>query len=145
MEINSNNVEKVINKVKRKLTKKEQGFIKDIIKGESGIQAVKNNYDVKDSNTAGVMAHAIKNRPEVKVKLMSIADAIPDELLIRKHLELLNSTVGENDKIDVQGVKAGLDMAYKIKSTYAPEKTENKVVIETLSQEEKEALLALIK
>ena len=91
------------------------------------------------------MAHAIKNRPEVKVKLMSIADAIPDELLIRKHLELLNSTVGENEKIDVQGVKAGLDMAYKIKSTYAPEKTENKVVIETLSQEEKEALLALIK
>lgn len=128
----------------RKLTKREQGYIKDVTKGESKRQAVLNNYDVKNVDGAGSMADAIEKRPEVKIKLQSIADAIPDELLIKKHLELLNSTIGENEKIDVQGVKAGLDMAYKIKSTYAPEKTESKVVIETLSQEEKEALLALL-
>jgi hypothetical protein len=129
----------------RKLTKREQGYIKDVTKGESKRQAVLNNYDVKNLDGAGSMADAIEKRPEVKKKLQSIADAIPDELLIKKHLELLNSTIGENDKIDVQGVKAGLDMAYKIKSTYAPEKTESKVTIETMSQEEKEALLNLLK
>lgn len=129
----------------RRLTKKEQGFIKDIVKGESGTQAVKNNYNPKDSNSAAVMAHNIIQRPEVNAKLRSIADSIPDELLVRKHLELLNSTLGENDKIDVQGVKAGLDMAYKIKSTYAPEKTVSEVTINTLTEEDKQALLGLIK
>lgn len=129
----------------RRLTKKEQGYIKDVTKGESKRQAVLNNYNVNNPDGAGAMADAIENRPLVKKKLQSIADSIPDELLVRKHLELLNSTVGENDKIDVQGVKAGLDMAYKIKSTYAPEKTVSEVTINTLTEEDKQALLGLIK
>lgn len=59
---------------------------------------------------------------------------LPDELLGEKHLALLNKEEivtknnmksGEIDviptgEIDVQAVKAGLDMAYKLKGRYAP-------------------------
>ena len=50
-----------------------------------------------------------------------IADMLPDDLLAEKHLALLNKIDAEGE-IDVQAVKAGLDMGYKIKGTYAPEK-----------------------
>lgn len=120
----------------RKLTEKEQGFVKDIAKGKSMRQAVLNNYNVKNLDGTAPMADNIKKRPAVMKKLLSIADSIPDELLIRKHLELLNKkekitknnmTTGEIEvidtgEIDAHAVKAGLDMAYKIKSTYAAEK-----------------------
>lgn len=52
------------------------------------------------------------------------ADSIPDELLEEKHKALLNKE-DENGVIDVQAVKSGLDMAYKLKGSYAPEKKVN--------------------
>ncbi len=120
----------------RPLTKKERGFIKDIANGESGIQAVKNNYNPKSTNAANVMAVQIKKRPAVTKKLLSIADSLPDKLLIEKHLALLNKkevitknnmTTGEIDvvetnEIDVQAVSKGLDLAYKLKGSFAEEK-----------------------
>lgn len=51
----------------------------------------------------------------------AIADLIPDELLSEKHLALLNKQDADGN-IDVQAVKAGLDMGYKLKGSYAPEK-----------------------
>lgn len=61
---------------------------------------------------------------------------LPDKLLVEKHKALLekqevriknNMTTGEIEiiptgEIDANSVKAGLDMAYKIKGSYAPEK-----------------------
>ncbi len=49
---------------------------------------------------------------------------IPDKLLGEKHLLLLNK-VDEKGEIDVQAVSKGLDMGYKIKGAYAPEKSIN--------------------
>lgn len=120
----------------RPLTKKERGFIKDIANGESGIQAVKRNYNPSTTNAANAMAVQIKKRPAVIKKLLSIADSLPDKLLIEKHLALLNKkevvtknnmttgeiAVVETDEIDVQAVSKGLDLAYKLKGSFAEEK-----------------------
>lgn len=59
---------------------------------------------------------------------------MPDELLTTRHAELLNKrektvlkvgdeTVTIDLGVDVQAVSKGLDMAYKLKGSYAPEKS----------------------
>lgn len=52
----------------------------------------------------------------------TIAELIPDELLVVKHHELLNKT-DKDGEIDTQAVAKALDMAYKLKGSYAAEKT----------------------
>lgn len=112
----------------KRLTKKQKGFVKDYIDTGNGSLAVKRNYDVSNDLTARVIAHENLTKPNI---VKSIAESLPDELLAERHLELLNKReyvkVGEEivDSVDVQAVSKGLDMAYKIKSTYAPEKHAN--------------------
>lgn len=64
---------------------------------------------------------------------------LPDDLIAEKHQALLNkkeqiivrngkeSEVIVTDEIDANAVKAGVDMAYKIKGRYAPEKIEHTI------------------
>lgn len=104
----------------RGLTRKREGFVKDYVETGERVLAVKNNFDVEKDTTASVIASQLLNDPKVK---QAIADALPDELLAEKHLKLLNKMQG--DEIDVVAVKYGLDMAYKIKGSYAPEKHVN--------------------
>jgi len=49
-------------------------------------------------------------------------EQLPDKLLAEKHRELLEAT-DDNGKIDVNAVRSGIDMGYKLKGKYAPEKT----------------------
>jgi hypothetical protein len=60
---------------------------------------------------------------------------LPDSLLAKKHKELLTVPVkrrtyikgdlqSETEELDSQAVSKGLDMAYKLKGKYAPEKAE---------------------
>lgn len=121
------------------LTKKEKGFVKDYVETGNGVQSALENYDTDDYNTAGVIAHENLKKPKIINAIKSIAEQIPDDLIVRKHLALLNKeevitknnmTTGEIDviptgQIDVQAVKAGLDMTYKLKGLYAPEKSIN--------------------
>lgn len=69
---------------------------------------------------------------------ISLVSQIPESLLVDKHLALLNKMevvprhnrdTNETEyvptgEIDAQSVAKGLDMAYKIRGTYAPEKKE---------------------
>ncbi len=48
--------------------------------------------------------------------------ALPDELLAKRHRELLNKREEKRDEPETQAVTKGLDMAYKLKGSYAPEK-----------------------
>lgn len=119
-----------------KLSKKELGFIRDFVKTGNGVKSALKNYKTKDYNTAGVIANENLKKPKIQKAILSIAEQIPDKLLIEKHLKLLNKTevvtrnnvsTGEIEilptgEIDAQAVKAGLDMAYKLKGVYAPEK-----------------------
>lgn len=65
-----------------------------------------------------------------------VEEHIPDSLLMEKHKDLLNvpkvvrrfkkgELESEYEELDSQAIKAGLDMAYKLKGHYAPEKKVN--------------------
>lgn len=112
----------------RALTKKQRGFVKDYIETGIGSLAVKKNYDVTDDNTARSIAYENLTKPAI---VKSIQEALPDNLLAQRHLELLNkreirfSEGGDelSNEPDTQAVTKGLDMAYKLKGSYAAEKS----------------------
>lgn len=114
-----------------KLTRKQKGFVNDYIKSGNGTQSVLNNYDIesdKPERVASVIAVENLAKPNI---IKAIQERLPDDLLEKKHLALLNkmemidieSPEGnkmriEGDQIDAQAVAKGLDMAYKIKGAY---------------------------
>lgn len=116
------------------LTKKQSGFVDDYIETGIGETAAMLNYDAKNGNVARNIASTNLIKPNI---IKAIADRLPDDLLEKRHLELLNKreTISYKKKDDtlevidmgpdVQGVSRGLDMAYKIKGSYAAEKTQN--------------------
>jgi phage terminase small subunit len=110
--------------MKKRLTKKQRGFVKDYIDTDNATEAVVNNYNVKDRIVAKSIGTENLTKPyiieEVNRVRRTIGEGLADELLIEKHLALLNK---QDDRgIDVQAVSKGLDMAYKIKDSYAAEK-----------------------
>lgn len=72
----------------RGLTRKQKGFVKDYVETGIGALAVKKNYAVSDDNTAYAIASENLSKPKIQE---AIAEALPDELLEKKHLELLNA------------------------------------------------------
>jgi len=68
-----------------------------------------------------------------------IEEYLPDSLLTKKHNELLNkkeqivvrngkeSEIIVTDEIDVNAVKAGVEMGYKLKGRFAPDKIEHTI------------------
>lgn len=125
----------------RDLTKKEKDFARDMVKTGNGTKSVLKNYNAKNENSAAVTASRLLRKAKIQKYIKSIADQIPDKLLIKKHLELLNKrekvtknnvSTGEVDvietgEIDAQAVKAGLDMAYKLKGIYSSDKSAEKI------------------
>ncbi len=118
------------------LSKKQKGFVQDYVKTGNATKSAMNNYEIESENKERV-AEAIGSenlsKPIIQEAIRSIAEQIPDSLLVEKHLELLNvpkitKTTRKGDYIeseestDVQAIKAGLDMAYKLKGVYAAEK-----------------------
>jgi hypothetical protein len=90
-----------------------------------------------DANFSPATANNPKNLTESKAFKENFADRIPDDLLAKRHLELLNKRevvktfsheTGETeveitDQPDTQAVSKALDMAYKLKGSYAPDKS----------------------
>lgn len=95
----------------------------------------------KRNNAVGVKGRSGRKRvSEEVIKIAKertykelLAELLPDRLLAEKHLELLTSpkktrTYIKGDlseeivELDTNAVKAGLDMAYKLKGEYSPEK-----------------------
>ena len=123
--------------IKDKLTKQDKKFIKIVAETGNQTLAVKEAYGIKDDNYAGVKGNRLIRKDKIKKSIASIADSIPDDLLIEKHKALLNKeevitknnmTTGEIEviptgQIDTQAVAKGLDMAYKLKGSYAPTKS----------------------
>jgi len=146
----------------RALTKKQKGFVKDYLKTGNGRIAAEKNYNVTNKESARAVASEVLTSPNV---VKALADRLSDDLLEERHLELLNkreqltriSDEGELIKYDlgpdVQGVSKGLDMAYKLKGSYAPEKSqalnvnvearlEDKSGLESIRQEYEDKLKA---
>jgi hypothetical protein len=77
----------------------------------------------------------IIDKVQEKTYRETLKELMPDILLAQKHLELLTvpkkvrkfikgEMVDEYEELDSQAVSKGLDMAYKLKGEYAPEKRE---------------------
>lgn len=105
-----------------KLTKRQKGFVKDYVKTGNGTLSAKNNYNVTTDGSARSYASQILTNVNIQ---KALAERLPDDLLEEKHLALLNKMTLIGNEIDVNAVAKGLDMAYKVKGTYAPDKTLN--------------------
>lgn len=160
------------------LTKKEKGFIKDIIETGNGTKAALNNYDTEDENVAASIASENLRKPKIQ---NAITEALPDDLLAKKHLELFEQKQVEYfvfpkdmeeeeiiDKVNAAGfevitirygekgkyafysipnsgaIKSGLEMAYKIKGSFAPEKKELSGEIKTVGDEKLQRMALLL-
>jgi hypothetical protein len=137
-----------------KLKPKDKKFVKEYIEnGNNATQAIKEVYDIKDENYAGVKGHRMLRSDKIQQAIQSIAEQIPDEDLVKVHKEGLNaSRTIKNEGEDIVEPDYAvrhkyLDSAYKIKGIYAPDKSLNiDLKLESgLTTEEKEALLNLLK
>ena len=127
-----------------KLTKKEQGFVRDYVETGNGVQSALKNYDTDSYKTASNIASTNLDKPRIQAAISSIADKIPDELLAQVHMDGLNAVrmAGENAEIDFGVRHKYLDSAYKLKGSYAAEKKDITTNGETLNTNDPK-LLAL--
>ncbi len=140
------------------LTLKEQGCVIDLIKGKKAGQAVKNNYDVHNRNSAETMAYNMIRKPRIQYAILDLMDksGCSDIRLVErlKHMifdakkEVLDSDNNVVELTDNQTSIKALDMAMKIKGAYAPERHEvvsaNLNIYQDLSDEELNRRLELI-
>lgn len=139
------------------LTKKQRGFIKDYIETGNGTKAVLNNYKLsskrktKKEKTASVIAVENLAKPSIQRAMLALSERIPDDLLVRRHLELLNKrefTRTKDGKVieqpETQAVVNGLRMAYDLKGLMNEKPQKKEVEITILSGEQKKELLGLL-
>ena len=71
----------------RKLTIKQRGFVEDVVKTKNPTEAVRRNYNVKNDETARVIAHENMTKPNV-VNALDIAleaNKLTDSIVTRIH------------------------------------------------------------
>lgn len=111
-----------------KLSKKDQEFVKEIVLTGNGTEAVKKIYGAKSDNAAAANASKKLTKPKFAEAIaelkLSLAERLPDDLLNEKHIALLNA-IDDKGQMDTQAVSKGLDMGYKLKGAYAPDKSIN--------------------
>ncbi len=133
-------VEMVVEKPakKKRLTKKQRGFVKDYVATENGTQAALKNYDIesdKPEKVAASIATENLSKPEIIEAIeetkKGLAEYLPIETLARVHIQGLEATrsiavgVGADATIDEVPDYAVrhkyLDSAYKIHGVYVTE------------------------
>lgn len=111
-----------------KLSKQDQDFVNEVAITGNQTQSAKKAYGIEDDKYASVKGVRQIGKDSIKTAIeevkKTLAERIPDDLLEQKHLALLHKLDKEGE-IDVQAVTKGLDMGYKLKGAYAPEKTVN--------------------
>lgn len=108
----------------RKITPKQKKFADAYLESGNGTLAVMESYDVPQDkpNLAAVIASENLTKPNV---INYLEAALPDDLLARIHKEGLEATRLEDDGPDFNVRHKYLDTAYKLKGSYAAEKSIN--------------------
>jgi len=112
------------------LTKQDKKFVKKVAETGNLTKAVQEAYEIEDAGYASVKGQRLIGKDRIQ---KALAERLPDDLLEEKHLALLNKTEKKYDtegnmvseEIDTNAVSKGLDMAYKVKGSYAPDKNIN--------------------
>lgn len=94
-------------------------FAKVVENGGTDLSISKAMRDVGYSEET---AHTPQKLTESKGWLELLDKYLPDDLLLEKHQALLTKE-DATGAVDTQAVKAGLDMGYKLKGAYAPERS----------------------
>lgn len=122
-----------------KLTKKQSGFVKTYVQTGIATLAAKKNFDVTNDNSARAVGSRALANANVQAAIARYADRLPDDLLHEKHIALLNKmeikrtfdhTTGEwidieTGQVETHAVSKGLELAYKVKGSFAPEKSQS--------------------
>jgi phage terminase small subunit len=116
-----------------KLSKQEKVFVNELAITGNKTQSVKKAYGIEDDNYAGVKGNRLIRNDKINTAIQevkrTIAEQIPDDLLVKVQLEGLGATItttkdGEEfTKPDHAIRHKYLDTGLKIKGTYAPEKS----------------------
>ena len=93
----------------RNLTRKQRNFVNEYIKTGNGQNSALKSYNVSNENVARNIASENLTKPNV---LKSIQEALPDELLNERHIEMLNKRdeKGNLDNIVLSGVRLGYEL-----------------------------------
>jgi len=122
----------------RKLTKKQKTFVKEYLKTGNGAKSALKSYNTTDNLTARTIASENLTKPNI---IKSIQEAIPDELLTERHIEILNKrdNNGNLDNIVLSGVQLGyrlkgylIDKSLNVNVDYSPTEEERKQANEAL-------------
>lgn len=120
----------VDNKIQKgtKLTMKEQKFVEEFVRTGNGVRSALAVYDTKSYKVASNIASTNLDKPRIQEAVKSIAESIPDSLLLKVHLEGLEASkkvvktdpeTGESEEIGVMPDYATrhkyLDTGYKLK------------------------------
>lgn len=110
------------------LTKQDQEFVKEVAITGNQTKSAQKAYGIDDPNYAGVKATKLLRKDKIATAVeevkRTLAERIPDDLVADRHIALLNK-VDDKGELDINAVKAGVDMAYKLKGSYAPDKRLN--------------------
>ena len=98
------------------LTTQDKTFVKEFVETGNKTKSARKAYKYKNNNLAGVMALDKLRKPKIINAIKTIADSIPDKILIKVHLEGLKATT--NDKPDYSVRHKYMDSGYKLKGYY---------------------------
>jgi phage terminase small subunit len=118
------------------LTKNDIKFVKEVVEHGNASVAAKQAHGITNDNYAKLKGHRELQKPKIQ---KAIQEYLPDDLLSEKHLALLNK-MDEKGEIDVTAVSKGLEMAYNLTGSYAPEKSVTVSVQETITKEQKQKI-----
>lgn len=120
------------------LTKQDKKFVKEVVITGNLTQSVKKAYKIKNDNVAANKGSRMLRKAKIQKAIMSIANSLDDKELIKVHKEGLkaskevwknNNETGEIEKVSEEPDFATrhkyLDSAYKLKGSYAAEKSIN--------------------
>jgi hypothetical protein len=105
------------------LTIKQRRFVKHYLETGNGTEAAMSAYDVTDRNTARSIGTENLRKPAVQDAVAELLDAggLSDEKLLAIHAHYLGLCASADPRMKAIGLKA-LDMAYRLKGAYAPER-----------------------
>jgi len=105
------------------LTVKQRRSVKHYLETGNGTEAAMVAYDVADRNTARSIGTENLRKPAIQEAMADLLDAggLSDEKLLAIHAHYLGLCTSDNPRLKAIGLKA-LDMAYRLKGAYAPER-----------------------
>ena len=137
-----------------KLTPKQAAFVKEYIaNGGNGTRAALKSYNSTSENAAAVTSSKLLRNGKVANVIKSYADRFDEDAMFDRHMQLINKNkmitipiqkddgdvemkLVDTGEMDARAVKDGLDMMYKIKGSYSPEKH----IVLNLNNDEKRKL-----